>query len=102
MRVVLAEARNGAVERTGQAWSRGCSSAGRALASHVRGQGFESPHLHHLRKVGSITLSDLFIFRRVLPAKGLVRLEVRQDGSNCCCLSATRKERFSRGYRGVL
>ena len=24
----------------------GCSSAGRALASHVRGQGFESPHLH--------------------------------------------------------
>ena len=25
----------------------GCSSAGRALASHVRGQGFESPHLHH-------------------------------------------------------
>ena len=27
----------------------GCSSAGRALASHVRGQEFESPHLHHVR-----------------------------------------------------
>ena len=26
---------------------RGYSSAGRALASHVRGQGFESPYLHH-------------------------------------------------------
>lgn len=26
---------------------RGCSSAGRALRSHRRGQGFESPHLHH-------------------------------------------------------
>ncbi len=25
---------------------RGCSSAGRALQSHCRGQGFESPHLH--------------------------------------------------------
>ena len=25
----------------------GCSSAGRALRSHRRGQGFESPHLHH-------------------------------------------------------
>ena len=28
------------------AW--GCSSAGRALAWHARGQGFESPQLHHL------------------------------------------------------
>lgn len=26
--------------------SWGCGSVGRALASHVRGQGFESPHLH--------------------------------------------------------
>lgn len=26
----------------------GCSSVGRALASHVRGQGFESPHLHQV------------------------------------------------------
>ena len=31
--------------RPNAAW--GCSSAGRALASHVRGQEFESPHLHH-------------------------------------------------------
>ena len=28
-------------------FSWGCGSVGRALASHVRGQGFESPHLHH-------------------------------------------------------
>jgi hypothetical protein len=25
---------------------RGCSSYGRALASHARGTGFDSPHLH--------------------------------------------------------
>ena len=29
--------------------ARGCSSAGRALESHSRGQGFESPQLHTLR-----------------------------------------------------
>lgn len=28
-------------------FKRGVSSAGRALASHARGQGFESPTLHH-------------------------------------------------------
>ena len=28
----------------------GYSSVGRALASHVRGQGFDSPYLHHLPK----------------------------------------------------
>jgi hypothetical protein len=27
----------------------GCSSVGRALASHARGQGFESPHLHQIK-----------------------------------------------------
>src|SRR5437773_4785744 len=27
-------------------FARGCSSAGRALESHSRGQGFESPQLH--------------------------------------------------------
>ena len=26
----------------------GCSSVGRAPASHAGGQGFNSPHLHHL------------------------------------------------------
>ena len=31
-----------------RAW--GYSSVGRALASHVRGQGFDSPYLHHLPK----------------------------------------------------
>src|SRR6187401_1549827 len=30
----------------GRPW--GCSSAGRAPRSHRGGQGFESPHLHHL------------------------------------------------------
>ena len=29
----------------------GCGSVGRALASHVRGQGFESPHLHQKMNV---------------------------------------------------
>ncbi len=29
-------------------FKRGCSSAGRALALHARGRGFDSPHLHHL------------------------------------------------------
>ena len=39
--------------------SWGCGSVGRALASHVRGQGFDSPHLHHL--VGtSYARSDFF------------------------------------------
>jgi hypothetical protein len=28
---------------------RGCSSVGRALESHSRGQGFESPQLHSMR-----------------------------------------------------
>ena len=32
-------------QKIGNDW--GCSSAGRALASHARGRGFESPHLHH-------------------------------------------------------
>src|SRR5687768_4034967 len=27
-------------------WCRGCSSVGRALEWHSRGQGFDSPHLH--------------------------------------------------------
>ncbi len=31
----------------------GCSSVGRALASHVRGQGFESPHLHQRFAAGT-------------------------------------------------
>ena len=29
---------------------RGCSSDGRALQSHCRGQGFDSPQLHHARR----------------------------------------------------
>ena len=32
----------------------GCSSAGRALRSHRRGQGFESPHLHQLLRRGAV------------------------------------------------
>ena len=37
----------------------GCSSAGRALASHVRGRGFESRHLHQ-SKASSGTLCTFF------------------------------------------
>jgi hypothetical protein len=37
----------------------GCSSAGRAPRSHRGGQGFESPHLHHLPTVRS-TLPALY------------------------------------------
>jgi hypothetical protein len=32
---------------------RGCSSVGRALESHSRGQGFESPQLHSMRDFSS-------------------------------------------------
>src|SRR5690242_3506115 len=32
--------------------ARGCSSAGRALRSQCRGQGFDPPQLHHLVFVG--------------------------------------------------
>src|SRR5439155_25008615 len=32
--------------------ARGCSSAGRALESHSRGQGFESPQLHGVMCLG--------------------------------------------------
>src|SRR5579859_6773908 len=34
-------------------WTWGCSSAGRALRSHRRGQGFESPQLHPHRIIAT-------------------------------------------------
>jgi hypothetical protein len=37
---------------------RGCSSDGRALQSHCRGQGFESPQLHQI--FHSLKSGDLF------------------------------------------
>ena len=37
-----------------RAW--GYSSVGRALASHVRGQGFDSPYLHHTQTKSNLTL----------------------------------------------
>ena len=40
----------------------GYSSVGRALASHVRGQGFDSPYLHHLPKDPNIRVF-FFLFR---------------------------------------
>jgi hypothetical protein len=39
----------GSTARLGRSW--GCSSAGRAPRSHRGGQGFESPHLHHLPRL---------------------------------------------------
>ena len=44
----------------------GCSSAGRARASHVRGQGFDPPHLHH---VGT----DYALFRFLFAQKSVTR-----------------------------
>ena len=35
---------------------RGCSSDGRALQSHCRGQGFDSPQLHHPRRLISLDI----------------------------------------------
>lgn len=45
------------------AWA--CSSAGRALGSHSRGQGFESPHVHQKRveAAGVLTPAVLFFHR---------------------------------------
>ena len=50
----------------------GYSSVGRALASHVRGQGFDSPYLHHLPKdpnirVFSFRLGQMVEIRGVHP-----------------------------------
>ena len=39
--------------------TRGCSSAGRALHSHCRGQGFEPPQLHLLREFVGVVLALL-------------------------------------------
>ena len=40
----------------------GCSSVGRALASHVRGQGFESPHLHQVvSSINSVFIELFFL-----------------------------------------
>ena len=47
--ILLTGADRDAYNPPGRLW--GCSSAGRALASHVRGRGFESPHLHQGRQI---------------------------------------------------
>ena len=41
----------------------GCSSAGRARASHVRGQGFDPPHLHHVA-ASFVCLRRLFMLHK--------------------------------------
>ena len=41
--------------RLDTASERGCSSVGRALQSHCRGQGFESPQLHQIFSESLIT-----------------------------------------------
>ena len=40
----------------------GYSSVGRALGSHSRGQGFESPYLHHKRRSESCGVTQFHIF----------------------------------------
>src|SRR5678816_3489338 len=39
--------------------TRGCSSAGRALHSHCRGQGFDPPQLHLLRELVGAVIAKL-------------------------------------------
>ena len=51
-----------AVEKFDQ-W--GCSSAGRALRSQCRGQGFDPPHLHHLKIRRRLLSSADFLFSPV-------------------------------------
>ena len=41
----------------GRLKARGCSSDGRALQSHCRGQGFDSPQLH---QPGALKMNDFF------------------------------------------
>ena len=43
----------------------GCSSAGRARASHVRGQGFDPPHLHQKKARLGVLFSTKYALRRV-------------------------------------
>ena len=64
--------------------SWGCSSAGRALRSHRRGQGFESPHLHHL-----------FEFQRAVPSAGSPRGAGRQSRSKMSSIILVRASETS-------
>src|SRR5437773_11900258 len=57
--------------------ARGCSSAGRALESHSRGQGFESPQLHRVM----VSASSLII--RTSWSVITVRSEERRVGKEC-------------------
>src|SRR3954469_14450348 len=55
----------------------GCSSAGRAPRSHRGGQGFESPHLHHLPIPGPSYRCPDAPRRRVFGVRGLPALSRR-------------------------
>lgn len=50
--------------------SWGCSSAGRARDSHLRGQGFESPHLHHFWE-NNLVSAKFFCGKMTWPQPGL-------------------------------
>ena|SRR5690606_8737900 len=52
--------------------SRGCSSVGRALHSHCRGQGFESPQLHGSPLVGRGTATLAQLVEHVTRNDGVV------------------------------
>src|SRR4029079_16653738 len=45
----------------------GCGSAGRAPRSHGGGQGFESPHLHHLPASAALEADELLTNRSPWP-----------------------------------
>ena len=65
----LPRAQNGHRGNPPQLW--GCSSAGRALASHVRGQEFESPHLHQVQTRIVIDVAG-FLFARFAERLGVI------------------------------
>ena len=57
----------------------GCGSVGRALASHVRGQGFESPHLHHV--AASLLVRRVFCIKTRLHLIGCRSFFARVPGT---------------------
>ena len=64
----------------------GYSSVGRALASHVRGQGFDSPYLHHLPKDPIVRVfflsSRADVERRITSCKKIFKRSTQQHSNH--------------------
>ena len=58
----------------------GCSSAGRALRSQCRGQGFESPHLHSVKNTDIYSLEEINQFLDVTYKKSIKLHDYFNDG----------------------